>query len=305
MRPQTAMAAVFLVMIGTSVLLLSGKASRAPASASITVTEQGSPTPEPTAALGTAAASASAAPMAFAPPAQLDGVPITAASAALARTDIPRDESLAHGAPPKSVAAPSPPAKDDSADLATMGASPSPTVAAQGYAGGLGGDLDRGGANEKKSTSAFNTAVQSYQAGRYEEAAKAFDALAPTDPTADLWAARSVRESKGCRAALARFDHVAQRAAGTPPAWDALLEGALCYRSIGDFPNARLRLSALLNVDSHKDRARAELARLNQQSGAGGGAGPAAAAKAREAAPAPAAPPPARPPPSAAVDSAY
>jgi hypothetical protein len=302
MRPQTAMAAVFLVMIGTSVLLLSGKASRAPASASITVTEQGSPTPEPTAAAGTAAASATAAPMAFAPPAQLEQVPTPAASAALARTDIPRDESAVHGAP-RPVTAP-PPAKDDGADIATMGASPSPTVAAQGYAGGLAGDVDRAGATEKKSTSAFNTAVQSYQAGRYEEAAKAFDALAPADPTADLWAARSVRESKGCRAALARFDHVAQRAAGTPPAWDALLEGALCYRSIGDFPNARLRLSALLNVDSHKDRARAELARLNQQSGTGGGAGPAAAAKAREAAPAPAAPP-ARPPPSTAVDSAY
>ena len=304
MRPQTAMAAVFLVMIGTSVLLLSGKASRAPASASITVTEQGSPTPEPTAALGTAAASASAAPMAFAPPSQLDQAPISAASAALARTDLPRDESALHGAP-RPVAAPPPPAKDDGADLATMGASPSPTVAAQGYAGGLGGDADRAGADKKSPTSAFNTAVQSYQAGRYDEATKAFDALAPADPTADLWAARSVRESKGCRAALARFDHVAQRAAGTPPAWDALLEGALCYRSIGDFPNARLRLSALLNVDSHKDRARAELARLNQQSGAGGGAGPAAAAKAREAAPAPAAPPAARPPPSTGVDSAY
>src|SRR5580700_8959335 len=41
MRPQTAMAAVFLVMIGTSVLLLTGKASRAPTSASVTVTQDG------------------------------------------------------------------------------------------------------------------------------------------------------------------------------------------------------------------------------------------------------------------------
>src|ERR1700722_10523150 len=45
MRPQTAMAAVFLVMIGTSVLLLRGKSSRAPASAQITVTEEGTPAP--------------------------------------------------------------------------------------------------------------------------------------------------------------------------------------------------------------------------------------------------------------------
>ena len=45
MRPQTAMAAVFLVMIGTSVLLLRGKSSRAPASAEMTVTEEGTPAP--------------------------------------------------------------------------------------------------------------------------------------------------------------------------------------------------------------------------------------------------------------------
>src|ERR1700722_14964685 len=45
MRPQTAMAAVFLVMIGTSVLFLRGKSSRAPASAEMTVTEEGTPAP--------------------------------------------------------------------------------------------------------------------------------------------------------------------------------------------------------------------------------------------------------------------
>src|SRR6202142_3756339 len=49
MRPQTAMAAVFLVMIGTSVLLLRGKSARAPVSAEVTVTEQGTPAPAPSA----------------------------------------------------------------------------------------------------------------------------------------------------------------------------------------------------------------------------------------------------------------
>ena len=57
MRPQTAMAAVFLVMIGTSVLLLRGKSSRAPASAEMTVTEEGTPAPAaPAASVATAAA---------------------------------------------------------------------------------------------------------------------------------------------------------------------------------------------------------------------------------------------------------
>src|ERR1700734_3948622 len=50
MRPQTAMAALFLVMIGTSVLLLRGKGSRAPATSEVTVTEQGAPAPVASAA---------------------------------------------------------------------------------------------------------------------------------------------------------------------------------------------------------------------------------------------------------------
>src|SRR5580693_5543492 len=45
MRPQTAMAALFLVMIGTSVLLLRGRSSRQPASADVIVTEEGTPAP--------------------------------------------------------------------------------------------------------------------------------------------------------------------------------------------------------------------------------------------------------------------
>src|SRR5262249_2639524 len=83
---------------------------------------------------------------------------------------------------------------------------------------------------------------------------------------------------KGCRAAVGRFDRLAQRAQGTPPAWDGLLEGALCYRALSNFNEARVRLNALLRVDSHKDRARAELDRLDQmQQGQANAAPPAAA----------------------------
>jgi hypothetical protein len=300
MRPQTAMAAVFLVMIGTSVLLLRGKSSRAPASSDVIVTEQGSPEPEPVASATTAMPMAPASSYAFAAP---------AASVALGRSEPARDESAprapaAHGAPTPMAVAASP--KDDTdgiADNASGFAGPAPTTAAQSAPGGAGGgDLSRAAA--KKSTSAFDAAVQSFQSGRYAEAQKAFDALAPSDPSADLWAARSVREGQGCRAALVRFDKVARRAAGGPVGWDALLEGALCYRAIGDFNNARTRLTGLLGVDSHKDRAQAELDRLNQmQQGHGGGTGGVSAPAAR-AAPAPAAPAPAKPT-ATAVDQSY
>jgi hypothetical protein len=73
-----------------------------------------------------------------------------------------------------------------------------------------------------------------------------------------------VRDWKGCRAAVTRFDKTAQRYKQTPPGWDALLEGALCYRALGDFGTARARLGALLSVDSHKDRARVELDRIDE-----------------------------------------
>lgn len=305
MRPQTAMAAVFLVMIGTSVLLLRGKSARAPASSDVIVTEQGSPAPAPVASV------VAATPMA--PPAAYFG---SAPAASIAtRSETVRDESQArapvvHATPPQAVAQTLAP-KDD-LDGVAMNASgfaaAAPTAAPQGALGGAGGgEMARGAAAEKKgSTAAFDAAVQAFQAGRWAEAQKAFDALAPSDPNADLWAARSVREGQGCRNALVRFDRVARRAAGTPVGWDALLEGALCYRAIGDFGNARTRLTALLGVDSHKDRAQAELDRLNQmQQGLGGGtSGP--AAKAARAAPAPAAPaPPPAKPPASAVDSSY
>jgi len=47
MRPQTAMAALFLVMIGSSALLLRGRSAKAPASAAanVTVSAEGSPAP--------------------------------------------------------------------------------------------------------------------------------------------------------------------------------------------------------------------------------------------------------------------
>ena len=153
------------------------------------------------------------------------------------------------------------------------------------------------GASRAAAPPAFDTALAQYRAGMFDAAAGAFDALAPGDTKAELWAARAVREGKGCGAAVGSFDHFAQRAAGTLPAWDALLEGALCYRTLSNFGEARTRLRALLTVDSHKDRARAELDRLDRCNRAAKAAGPAtstppAANAAPAAAPAAAAPAP-------------
>jgi hypothetical protein len=305
MRPQTAMAAVFLVMIGTSVLLLTSRSARAPLSASVTVTEQGSPAPDVPLAQAPALAAASAAPDPS--PTSVAGDRGVVASAppppaAYAQLDSPREEQLARRARPAPAATTAP--KDDEDGINAYHSVPPAAAAApigaNGAGGGVGGELGGPGGTDKKVTSPMTAAIQTYQAGRYEDAAKAFDALAPANPSADLWAARAVRESKGCRSALSRFDRAAQRGAGSPTGWDALLEGGLCYRAIGDFGNARSRLSALLAVDSHKDRARAELDRMNQMQAGQASGGSAGAAKAAAPSPAPA-PPASRPPAASAT----
>ncbi|HEX3343807.1 MAG TPA: zf-HC2 domain-containing protein [Polyangiaceae bacterium] len=312
MRPQTAMAALFLVMIGTSVLLLRGRSSRAPPTAEVTVTEQGAPAPAASAAATSTAAldqTTTVAPNAsFA--AGLHAVETKPAPAA-PPYDLPEDLRLSRG---KGAA---PKEKDDDglvANAAAPAGAPNmlPPAAAAGPTG-LAGFGASGGAAEQSATGAdkkaqlspFDTALQSYRGGRFDEATRAFDALAGGDPNAELWAARSVRESKGCRNAVARFDKVAQRAGGTAPGWDALLEGGVCYRAMGDMGSARVRLNALLTVDSHKDKARAELDRINQLQQAQGTTAPAQAAARpspkRAAAPAATAAPRS----SSAVDSAY
>ncbi len=226
MRPQTAMAAVFLVMIGTSVLFLHVRTARYASSADVRVTERGTPAP---------------AIMATPPPprAELEWQPSV------------REEKLANVSSPKTAAGPA--ATPPPAGLAFASPPTRPS-------------MDRRAAREEDLSpgAPFDDAMRSYRAGRFDEAARGFDTLAAGDPNAALWAARSVRDGQGCAAALSRFDATARQARQAPAGWDALLEGALCYRQVGDFATARARLAALLGVDSHKDRARAELARIDE-----------------------------------------
>jgi TolA-binding protein len=263
MRPQTAMAALFLVMIGTSVLLLRGKSSRAPPSEDVTVTEQGVPASEPApAAVASTALPSRRGPTGGAVP-SVPSLEPRGTTAALAGEpgDDPRG---AHGR------AASARAKDEvgveGPTNAPLAATPANTPGPSGSLAGAAppAEQDTGVANRRPELSPFDSALEAYRGGRFDDAARAFDALSAGDPNADLWAARSLREGKGCRSAVARFDKVARRASGSPPGWDALLEGALCYRALGDFGNARVYWTALLSVDSHKDRARAELDRLGQ-----------------------------------------
>jgi hypothetical protein len=272
MRPQTAMAAVFLVMIGTSVLLLRGKSSRAPASAQITVTEEGSPAPAPPALAS--AAPAEATPAATEPAqafAYRQEKPATAAGLDSPADDLRRGRSaakaakgddgigggLAMNAPPR--AAPG---------GANFAPPPAP-IAAAAPAGAAAG-------------AAAGPAQPSYATAPVAESefAAAPAAEAPVaDPTDELWAARTARDAaarqgRACPSG-ARFDAVASRAPGTQAGWDALYEGALCYESTGEYGSARTRLGTLLGVPSYRDRARITLDRINkEQSGVAARAAP-------------------------------
>ncbi len=278
MRPQTAMAAVFLLMIGSTVLLVRGPSAKAPGSSAMVVTEQGAP-----ATLASAVAEnqqvdlQSAAAAAHGPllPAAAPAASAASASALLADKDSldQRDildqrkegalggmfktknsednvaqRGMANAAPPAGA-----PAK------AGAGAPPPPAPMAQSA-----GD-------PSESPADFNTAMAAYRVRRYDDAARMFDVLAGSgDTNAALFAALSVRDGNGCGAAVTRFDQLGARAYGTQPGYDATLEGGRCYRAMGSFETARAHFRRLLTVPSHAARAQTELDAMSPKAAAAG-----------------------------------
>ena len=292
MQPQTAMAAVFLLMIGSGALLLRGRQEKSSASTPVTVTDEGVPVASPTATATTATAlnepsvaADNAHGYAQKPAASwVSAGPSADGENDKRRLDVAKDskeKSLARAADDRDNAgresqidnASSPAAGAPNtlpqAQQATPPAAPppSPTAANGPAAGGSGG----------YASADFNNAMAAYNAGRYDEAARVFATLASSDVYSALWEARSVREGSGkCRAAAAKFDTVAGRAAGSVIGYDGLLEGGRCYRVNGQLDVARERLTRLLSVPSHEARARTELQAM-------GGMPPAAKASPRAA----------------------
>lgn len=275
MRPQTAMAAVFLLAIGSSFVFMRSRDSAAPAS--VKVKAEGAPAP-----VASAAATATAAPL---DPNSAFGAHGTEEKKADMRsrgdqaqaTDLPNastadldgvtDNNRLGGSALAKDKAPGY-ADDESARLignaaAPAGAPPPPMQGAASEAQSSGGGGGGGGVNTAATGGAgpvdFNTAMNAYRARRFEEAARGFDGLSSTDVSAALWAARSIREARGCGAAVARFDAVNTRAFGTANGYEAALDAGRCYRDIGNYAMARARLSPLLGVPAYAERAQEEL----------------------------------------------
>jgi putative zinc finger protein len=264
MRPQTAMAAVFLVMIGTSVLLLRGKSSRAPASAEMTVTEEGTPAP----------AAPSVAPP---PPEPVSAQPLHSA-VAVARS---MEKAAPANAPaPVAIWAQPPGADVPGEDLRQRaGAKPGAAKAADGL-----GSIAQNAAPAHPAPAAAAAGAgggpprKTGAASMAEPEAAPFATPPSADASAELSAARAARDAAASQGLTcssgSQFDDAARRAGATPLGWSALFEGALCYESAGDWSSARARLNALLGVDAFRARAQAELDRLDQaQRARGAGAG--------------------------------
>ncbi len=319
MRPQTAMAALFLLMIGSSAVLLRTRQPKE--SISLTVTQEGAPSPAAAAPNEDREFDSKGAANAHGPAgAVAQATPVAAATEAphgpVARTLLPTapaDEPnsplglLAQGGRAKESEA-----KEKKLDngLGGMGysggggASPPPPAAAPAAAPAAPGQAAKASSESRDDalTDAFQAGMSFYQARRYVEATPKLDqAAASGHPAAALWAARSVREGQGCAPAIPRFNAVANKGGAT--GHDAMFDAAKCYEALGDREAARSRYTTLLTVPAYASRARSALesgsemasrkaearpASTTQPPAAGPPVGGARAAPGKEAAPKPA-----------------
>lgn len=285
MRPQTAMAAVFLLMIGTSAFLIRSKNDASSARA-VSVTVEGAPAPprtDPVAqneSVDDKAAAAAHGPsspsivMHLPPSAQAPTVAANAGAENGAENG-PADRTGSTGSPREK-------GKDDLLALGSAlgdsressagngGAYAPPALArkAGGAARGESDDstkalLEAKGASEAQDP--FSLGMAAFRARNFAEATRQFDAAAQAgDENAALWAAESTRESQGCAVALGRFARLAQNAAKTWLGSEASLRAARCQIGMGQLDSARERLNKLTEVASHRQAAEQVLAELNQ-----------------------------------------
>ena len=330
MRPQTAMAAVFLLMVGTSSVLLTRKAPRSAleaASTSFTVTENGTPAAAPMMPPGQAAASAAptvesrrgghrardgadgrrslAGPAGLRPEARgasprravgrhagLLQSPVRAEVAPFGA----RGERRRRGRKPRRLArehvGPRPRERRGPGHERHAEEGSRGVRAAAARRSSRGPLADAAVGIEGRA-GAFAAGKQQYRVGDYPAAAQTFGGLAAGgDTSAALWEARAVRDGAGgCAAAAPKFDQVAGAAGGTTNGDDATFEGARCYLAMGQRDEALKRYRRLLTVPAYAARAQQAI-NVTSQVAAKARAVPMAVAPATAAAPAafPAAP---------------
>jgi hypothetical protein len=234
MRPQLAMAALLLLMIGSSLFFLR---ARPGAQDSVLVTERGTPEAEAEHVAILAVpekAPAPAASMATMP--KLASAKNEAAGPRDHEADRPSEANgeLAEGA------------KSDEAKAAAGDAEPLPGT--------------------EPAADSMDAASAAFTGGRYVEAQRRFEEIATRGgseaPAAALQAVEALRRQRGCPAAAPRYDDVHSRYPDTAPGNEAAWQAGDCYRALGELTKARQSLEGLLQVAEYRSRAEAALQEL-------------------------------------------
>jgi TolA-binding protein len=275
MRPQVSMAALLMLMIGSSLFFLRVQPGDRE---HVLVTERGVPESDNEAV--TIVPKKAEAPE---PARAVHAAPTSA------RVDEPaprRDraaEAKLEAAPAASAAAPP-----------LLAFAPPPQGAALRGGASLGASADdkeiEGNEPSIDSDASFDAAMAAYRDGRYSEAQRRFDEIAslggPHAANAALFGAQALRRVSGCPTAAPRFEEVRARypsSVGSDAAWQA----ADCYRSLGDLTRARQTYEQLSADPNYKARAKEAITELDQRVAdqelqarkAAAAAAPAAAAK--------------------------
>ena len=291
MRPQVSMAALLMLMIGSSLFFLRAQPGDRE---HVLVTERG--VPESDNETITVLPKKVEAP---------EPARVTAHAAPTARADEPaprRERALEQKTETAAPAA------------ARAAAAPAPALEAPRDSlgsGAIADDKELEGSSEPNldSDANYDAAMAAFRDGRYSEAQHRFEEIANLGGShagsAALYGAQALRRVSGCPAATPRFEEVRTRYPGSV-ASDAAWQAADCYRSLGDLTRARQTYEQLEADPSYKARAKEAIAELDQRASdqevairkaaaaaAAPAAPPAAAAKAKPAAPA--ATPPSKP----------
>jgi hypothetical protein len=278
MRPQTAMAAILVLMLGSSVIFVRRKPDRSGPSR-VSVTERGVPEqaaeemrPErigiPKERSGTVGRSArrddERQPS--------SGGPFAAPPAAAAPREAPGTEG--EGRSPKGADKALDTFAEAPAALRSRGVTSTDDIGGSGA--GLGAMADRAENKKKEEPSGdvpsaapkdgYGSAMELYSAGRYAEADKAFTDVAAggakNAALAALYSAKSTEAAYGCSQAAAKYESVAARYAGTSAAAEAQWGAANCYKLTGNFDRAYALYHQLRTVAGYRDKAEAELGNL-------------------------------------------
>jgi hypothetical protein len=234
MRPQLAMAALLLLMIGSSLFFLRAQPG---ARDSVLITERGTPEAEAEHVAILPAPERRAAPAASTMP-KAAGAKGDALAQRERSDETPRDAEEAPGAAaPQAVAE----NKDQAPEGDGLAAATTPA-------------------------DSLDAASAAFQGGRYVEAQRRFEEIAARGgsdaPAAALQAVEALRRQRGCPAAAPRYEEVHSRFRDTPSGSEAAWQAGDCYRALGELSRARQSLEALLEVAEYRSRAETALADL-------------------------------------------